>query len=821
MNFPKSYIVYRTSLILLFFLLNFPLLAQFQLSGTIVNSEDDKPIAGAEVFNAQTKEIYITNSNGKFTSEKLKNGSYDLTIFAFGFESMQQNVMVGDSNLQLKYTLNKLETELSEVIVSEKREEIYALKRLRPVEGTAIYAGKKTEVVLMANIVGNVSSNNSRQIYAQVAGLNIYEDCSAGLQLNLGGRGLDPNRSANFNTRQNGYDISADVLGYPESYYAPPAEALGEIQVIRGAASLQYGTQFGGLINFKFKKPNPNKKVELTSRQSVGSFGLYTNFTSLSGTVGKFSYYTYYNYKNGECFTCNSEFESDNFYTHFGYQISDKSKLELEFTYLNYLAQQAGGISDAQFYEDASFSNRERNWFDVDWKLLSLKFLHEFSSSTELSVNLFGLKASRKAVGFRSNRVNQPDPDGVRDLIIGDFQNWGAETRLLTRYKLFNQDAVFLIGSKYYQSANSAIQGPGSSGSDANFDIDTTQTATYANQSDFDFPNLNVSLFGENIFYLNDMLSITPGFRFEYIRTESVGSYQEIATDGIGQVIFSDTIPDNRIFDRSFVLLGVGLSYEASENAELYANLSQNYRSVTFNDIRVAQPGFVIDPNITDESGFTADLGIRGNYKGNLSYDVGIFALAYKNRLGFVNKENPTSLTAERERGNVGDAYMVGFESLLDWNVKGTFFAEKAELKLNLFANTSITKSEYISSERNGVEGNEVEFVPFLNLKTGARFGYKNLLGSVQFTHLSSQFTDATNAPQDKIDNLRGIRGEIPAYSIMDLSLSYTYKSARLESGINNLLNRNYFTRRATGYPGPGIIPSSPRTWYVALQVKI
>jgi Fe(3+) dicitrate transport protein len=77
-------------------------------------------------------------------------------------------------------------------------------------------------------------------IFAQVVGLTINES-SDGLQLSIGGRGLDPNRTSNFNTRQNGYDISADVLGYPESYYATPTEALEEIQVIRGAASLQYG----------------------------------------------------------------------------------------------------------------------------------------------------------------------------------------------------------------------------------------------------------------------------------------------------------------------------------------------------------------------------------------------------------------------------------------------------------------------------------------------------------------------------------------------------------------------------------------------------
>ena len=123
-------------------------------------------------------------------------------------------------------------------------------------------SGKKNEVVLIGEVSANLASNNARQIYAQVVGLNIYDSNDAGLQLNIGGRGLDPNRTSNFNTRQNGYDISADVLGYPESYYTPPAEALKEIQVIRGAAALQYGTQFGGLVNFVMNKPS-KKSLEV------------------------------------------------------------------------------------------------------------------------------------------------------------------------------------------------------------------------------------------------------------------------------------------------------------------------------------------------------------------------------------------------------------------------------------------------------------------------------------------------------------------------------------------------------------------------------
>ena len=132
--------------------------------------------------------------------------------------------------------------ELSEVVVTTINRKTFELKRLNDVVGTSLYAGKKSEVILVNQSMANLASNNSRQIYSQVAGLNIFQNDDAGLQIHIGGRGLDPNRTSNFNTRQNGYDMSADVLGYPESYYSPPAEALEEIQIVRGAASLQYGT---------------------------------------------------------------------------------------------------------------------------------------------------------------------------------------------------------------------------------------------------------------------------------------------------------------------------------------------------------------------------------------------------------------------------------------------------------------------------------------------------------------------------------------------------------------------------------------------------
>ena len=135
----------------------------------------------------------------------------------------------------------------------------------------------------------------------------------------------------------------------------------------------------------------------------------------------------------------------------------------------------------------------------------------------------------------------------------------------------------------------------------------------------------------------------------------------------------------------------------------------------------------------------------------------------------------------------------------------------------NSFFNFSLIQSEYTSSNEPGVEGNEVEFVPKYNFKYGLKFGYKNFTSYLQYSYLSRQFSDSSNSIES---NLSGVIGEIPAYNILDISLNYKLGRFKFESGVNNLLNNYYFTRRATGYPGPGIIPSPPRNYYFTLQYK-
>ena len=803
----------------------FNLLLLMLLSGAYITKAQNKVYGIVQVNdeNFSTNDVFIYDGNNKFLTTPDEKGYYEfftekkkmnIIFLLVGSQFIQKETELDDKN-EVNITFEKQTKILSEVLIKGYKIREFQLKRLKDVEGTSIFAGKKSEVILVDQSMANLASNNARQIYNQISGLNIYQNDDAGIQLHIGGRGLDPNRTSNFNTRQNEYDISADVLGYPESYYTPPSEAIKEIQIVRGAASLQYGTQFGGLINFIMKEPS-NKKIEFITRNTAGSNRLYTTFSSLSGRQKKFSYYTYYNYKKGDGFRDNSEYKSNNFYIHLGYEVNRRTKITGEISYLNYLAQQAGGLSDKMFSTAPLQSNRSRNWFGLDWFLFNLKLKHKFSSTSNLSINFFGLDAERNSIGFRSNRVDQVDPFTERDLIKGEFNNHGVEVKFLNNYSFFNLKNVFVIGGKYYRSKSTSKQGPGSNLGDADFEFYLDKFPNYTNQSNYIYPNKNIAIFGENIIYITDKISLTPGLRYENILTRSNGSFKQINLDAAGNVIFNNTTYEKQNSRRSFFLFGLGLSYKTSEDIEWYSNVSQNYRSVTFADISIINPSYAISPDISDEKGVTIDLGLRGEIKDLILLDFTLFNLVYNNRIGFRQKAFKDG-SVKSERGNIGNATIYGLESNIDFDINNLLI-KNDNMSLNYFINTALIDSKYTSSYVSGVVGKKVEFVPNLNLKTGIKFGFSNFIFNVQYSFISKQFTDSSNATEG---NISGIIGEIPQYKLLDASMSYLIRKFKFEVGINNLTNTYYFTRRATGYPGPGIIPSPPRNFYLTFQIKI
>lgn len=697
----------------------------------------------------------------------------------------------------------------------------FGITRLKDVDGAGIYAGKKSEVIIIKDLNANTATNNSRQLYSKVAGLNIYEnDGGAGIQLAIGGRGLDPNRVSNFNTRQNGYDISADALGYPESYYTPVADMTERIEIVRGASSLQYGTQFGGIINFRLNHGPDTTKFQILERLSTGSWDFFNTTTSIGGTIDKLNYYAFFQHKSGSGWRANSRFNDNTAYTSEIWHASDKLSLTFEYTHEDYIEKQPGGLPDQFFEQDPRQSTKSRNWFKVNWNLGAVLLDYAISSRLQLNSRLFGLSATRDALGI-INTVT--DPGGPRQYRTDKFTNWGDETRLLYTYNTKTDHPSVLLGGVRYYHGNTNRQigngNTGSNGAPSDFQFSKTTLLDSLTYSHYTFPNHNLALFAENIFRINPKLSIIPGLRYENIVTKSDGFYNDVRTNQVLDVLGSTHVDEHRVSNRSFLIAGLGLSYIASPDFQWYANFSQNYRGINFNDMSIVNPNYHIDPNLQDEKGYSVDLGVRGRHSDILNYDVSLFMINYNNRIGKVLRHDTSSPNIYRLTTNVSQSRNWGVESFAELDVWKLIAGPQSRTKLSIFSNLSWIDSRYVNSKEPAYSNKKVEFVPDIIWRSGITFRKGRLSATAQYSYTGRQFTDATNSTQPANN---GIIGIIPAYYVMDLTADFRLNHIFSLSGtVNNLSDNHYFTRRADSYPGPGIIPADGRAGYVTLQVKL
>ncbi len=762
-----------------------------------------------------TRYFAEVDGNGKFSIKNVPYGTYTIIALALGKQTTEQQIVIDKPVVAINFILSNLPAkELDEVIVRQQQEKALGIVRLKSVQNFTVFEGKKNEVVLLNNIIANTATNNARQIYGTITGLNIWESDGGGLQLGIGGRGLSPNRTSNFNTRQNGYDISADALGYPESYYTPATEAIERIEVIRGAASLQYGTQFGGTVNFQFKKGRKDTPFEYVGRQTVGSWNFINSFNSIGGTSKnkKLNYYAFYQRKQGDGWRPNSRYDVNNVYVQFNYQLGNKTNVGAEYTHMDYLAKQAGGLTDAIFNQNPRQSVRNRNWFNVNWNLFALTITHKFSPATQLNIRNFGLLAQRQSLG-NLERINVVDFNQRRTLIDGQFKNIGSEVRLLHRYKAGKQTNVLLAGVRIYIGNTTARQGEGDSLSGPNFSY---RNPNNVEGSDYTFPNYNYAAFAEHIFNVTNKLSITPGVRFENIQTFSDGYYRQRVFDFAGNIIVDNKINEALFKKRTFAIAGIGISYKAKPQLEIYGNISQNYRAINFTDLRIQNPNFVIDSNLTDEKGFTADFGIRGNVANVFNYEVTAFYLYYNNRIGQILKaDQPPLFLDYRLRTNVAASRNIGIESFASVNIARLIKSFSAKTDFTVFVNASVLNARYIKSKDASIQNKEVEMVPPYIIRSGTTFKKPKWKASFQINYVAQHFSDATNATLTST----AVEGVILAYTVADISASYQVKKwLSFEFSCNNLFDEKYFTRRAESYPGPGIIPSDGRSFFVTMQ---
>ena len=772
-----------------------------EVKGALVH-ESSKPVSHQPLFlnnGIQTN----TDDSGRFAFTGLMSGDYELkveiggqiiTLHYFTIADLQQVLQMGTITFTRNIVLQT--AEVRDLSIQKN------IERMPDVKDNVIYAAKKTEVVRLSTSSANLAQNNSRQIFAKVPGVQVWENDGSGVQMGIATRGLSPNRMWEFNTRQNGYDISADPFGYPEAYYTPSVESVERIEVIRGAASIQYGAQFGGVVNYIKKRSVNGKPIGVESMQTWGSYGMFSSFNAVGGNIKNFSYYANINYRRADGWRENSGYQTWNGYVNLGYKINKKLAVNFEYTRMDALMQQAGGLTDSMFKANHQQSVRNRNWFNVVWNIAALNLDYRINANHSLNVKAFALTGKRYSIGNMAAIQVPETRDSLgrwspRTVDKDDYENYGVEFRHLFTYQAMGQKQTLSAGVRFYRGNTYRIQNRnGNRDETFNLEVSNNQLSR-----DIHYTTDNAAVFAEQLWNINNRLSVTLGARYEYLYNTAKG-------------ITDDTKIINRNSTRNFFIAGVGLQYKTTASTTLYANFTQAYRPVLFSDITVATTDS-IDANLKDATGYNIDIGYRGNFKKFVSFDVSAFYLYYGNRIGTY------TVNGKNFRTNIGASVSKGVEAYLECSPTEALGYDKLG-HLSVFASLSFIDATYTQWNDPDATKNQtnkrVENAPQYIHRFGLSYRYKMVSTSIQQSRVGAAYADALNTQKP---NAAATVGEIPAYAVTDWSLSIQFKKGfQLNGGINNVFDEAYFTRRAGGYPGPGLLPADGRLWYVGAGLK-
>lgn len=697
--------------------------------------------------------------------------------------------------------------QLNEVTVRAKS--IPDLDRLSDLSGTNIYTAKKNEVINVQSLNANIAEKTGRQIFAKVPGVFVYDMDGSGNQMNISTRGLDPHRGWEFNIRRNGAITNSDMYGYPASHYSIPMEAIERIELVRGTGSLQYGAQFGGMLNYVTKMPDSAQIVSVENITSIGSYGLLSTYLSVGGSSGKLQYQAYYSKRVSSGYRENGQSNYDAQSLLLIYSPTENIKITAELSRSNYLYHMPGQLTDQMFQSDPRQSTRSRNYFNPEIYVPSVNLDWKLSKRTELVWLTSGVLGNRNSVMFDkpANIKDEIDPITLqyapRQVDIDNFNSYTSELRLVHRYSILGKRSIAVAGAQYINNDLHRRQlGVGTTGTD--FDL-TTVDGSF--KRDIHYKTQNIALFFENKIQLTNALSFTAGFRSE--AGNSVMS-------GVINYYAQEELP-NRITHK-FPLFGIGGEYKIGQTGSIYAGWSQAYRPVILKDIIPASTYEQVDKNLKDAQGYNLEMGYRGSIQ-SFRWDIGMFQLNYNNRLGMqAAYDNANNFYIYRT--NIGNSATRGAEIFAEYRYKPS-----RNSSLSFFTSTALFDAKYtqaairVGATNSDISGNKVEGVPDLITRNGMTLQMPRASFTFLYSYVSDSFADPMNT---KEPSATGAVGMVPAYGLLDFnSTLLVLKNITLRVNLNNITNKQYFTKRPSFYPGPGIWSSDGRSLVLSIGFKV
>ena len=242
------------------------LLAQ-TIEGFVVN-EDGKAITGAKV-EIEGAGLQTTGSDGRFIFENLTGDKSEIHILASGFSHLIEHVILANSDgAPLTLTLSRSPIEVIDVVATPLH--MSTMESASPVSVLAGDTLRRQQAATLGDSLEKVAGVHTN-FHANVASTPII-------------RGLSGPRVL---IAQNGLDVSDVSRVGPDHSVASEASTAQQIEVLRGPATLFYGSgAIGGVVNVVDKRvpTDSNTRGEwLLETGSVNNQKL-ASFNATSGT---------------------------------------------------------------------------------------------------------------------------------------------------------------------------------------------------------------------------------------------------------------------------------------------------------------------------------------------------------------------------------------------------------------------------------------------------------------------------------------------------------------------------------------------------------
>lgn len=739
----------------------------------------------------------LTSDTSGF-SAALRGGCAAIALFAFA-----GSAAAADGSAETASQLAQTRPILEEIrVTAERREEA-----LPAVVGGKIFSGKKASLIAVDR-PPPPSGAALRQSLAQIPGLLISEVANTSWA-SLSYRGLgEPHESWNLLILEDGIPLSPDPYNYPAAYYTPAMESIDRVVFVRGGASLLYGPQPGGVLEYVSREPRAENGIGFSGRALFGSDRLRSFYGAVDARQGDLGVIAYGAHSQGEgAQRTNADFE----------QSSGRLKItgggdgdtRWRATLSGYRGRmgEPGGLTVARLNADRRDGSQLFDRVYLDRFAGSVGLVQEFDR-TSIEARAWTSYFSRKSMRQPGGGFGTPKPaNGVSNVQTQYFWQFGGDLRARHDAEIANTPVIFTGGAMVLRTKSPVRVNKGVSPTD-----DEGLAGALSRTERFSTVG---ALFSEALVDFG-ALKLTPGVRLERINQNvreqldlSFGSNTGGGPGGPNGVLQakdeSQWVP----------LFGLGATYDVNDANQLYANISRGFKPLLFNDGVTFQSGVSVAETFDASYTLTMEAGWRAALGPALSSDISVFRVRFDDQVGFLGGPLAAApgfgavADGGARRQNIGKMVNQGVEALVTLDVLEAFAAANDAARLNAFFGVQGLDA---ALKTGPAAGNRPQYAPKWMLRGGLNYAYTETLDlSLTVTHVGAH---------NGSDNAAAAFA-IPAYTVVDLSAEVALGASGVSivGGISNLFDEKYWARIRPG-GGQGIDPGSPRSFYLGLSAK-